>query len=235
MTINPELLQAEQIERYFYLPLGALSFAATGTSDIVTSELTALASGNVPPVPLQVSTAKDVQGFVTSPPFNKCLLQDSTTKQAFDDGFGNEVFGRITEATAVFTLSFFAIVSGTESSVDIGSRTIDFFPIYNFGFSFFANEAFIRTNARIVGDDPTDKGGFTRRDTLAVTATNTIADLPKTPITGTVRLYVNPGGPYTEGVSFSISGKAVTWIPANAGFDIRTTYTVKAVYNTFES
>lgn len=337
MAINPEKIQKEQVQRFNYLPLGVLNYSASGLNNVITTQLTSAASANTPySVPLQVSTDVETMGYVTSPPWNKCLIQDPLTDSTFDDGFGNEVYGRITEAGAVYTLTYYSIQKkpqihtlvfdaplvtgnlidgdinatpinqvpfntdnattlsdlaaeiqsdanietavsngtdtititsvtdvsvtlanfivtggasqagttvtetqalqiGAETNVNIGSRNIDFFPIYNFDFPFVPTEAFIRIKGRNTGDDPSGASGGTKFEKLNVTALNTVSNLTFTPVPGSVRLYVNPAGPYTEGVAFTVAGKTITWLPAGAGFDIKTTFTVKAAYSTLES
>lgn len=228
------LLQAKQIEKFLIGQMEISGFAATGTSDVVTTQVTSAASSDS--VPVQVGGAT-TQGFITTGSNNKVYIVDSTSQEAFDDGDGNEVYGRLTEAAGVYTLTYYAIVSGTETNVDIGSRTIDFFVNYNFSFDNIPNDVLVRVKATIVGEDPrTQSGRPIRNEKVTVTATNTLSDLAYTPIDNTVALYVN-GKAEAEGASeaFTRVGKALTWDATDAEYPLETSDDVVAHYNTLEA
>ena len=79
----------------------------TGTSVVVTTELT----GKNP------STNDTTLGVVVNAPQNKVLLRHAggpTSDDRFEDSNGDFVFGRLTEAGGVWTLSFFVDQAGVE-------------------------------------------------------------------------------------------------------------------------
>lgn len=227
-------LQPKQIEDYKIGRMGDIGFSAAGTSDVVTAEVTAAAATDG--VPVQVG-AITTEGFITTGANNKVLLVDTTSKQAIDDGAGNEVFARLTEAAAVYTLSYFSIVSGVETSFSLPAITIDFFVNYNYLFKNLPNDILVRINATIVGEDPNNQSGRPiRNEKVTVTALNTINDLAFVPIANSVALVVN-GKTETEGASeaFTRVGKVLTWDATDAQYDLETTDDVTAHYNTLEA
>ncbi len=90
---------------------GADLSTITGTSTDVSTEL----SGKSP------STSPATLGVVVNAPENKIILRQATgseTDDVFTDANGDIVFGRLTEAASVFTLSFFVDQSGVEVAHD---------------------------------------------------------------------------------------------------------------------
>lgn len=89
----------------------------TGTSTNVSTELTgATPSGG--------TTSK---GVVVSAPFNNIVLRQATgTNQGdeFVDGSGNVVYGRLTYAASVWTLSYYVLLSGTETAYSFSSSDV---------------------------------------------------------------------------------------------------------------
>lgn len=85
----------------------------TGSSKDVSSILT----GEFP------SNSQTVKGIVVNAPYNYCPLFDSND-DSFLDGTGNKVYGRLTESSGVWTLSFFSDISGTETSYSFASSTL---------------------------------------------------------------------------------------------------------------
>ena len=68
------------------------------------------------------------EGVLTFDPYNKCPLYDPLTGQQFEDAGGQKVYGRLTWAAAVWTLSFYTNEAGTETAYSFGSSTdIQFF------------------------------------------------------------------------------------------------------------
>jgi hypothetical protein len=230
-------VQSKQIENYKLGRTGALAFSAVGVSDIITTQLTSAASSDN--VPVQVSSSTTTQGFKTTGVNNKALMIDSTSKQAIDDGFGNEVYGRLTEAAGVYTLSYFSLVAGVETAVTLPASTIDFWVNYNYSFDKMPNDILVRVNGVMVGEDQSSLSGRSiRNEKLTITGLNTFASptTAKTPIDNSISIYVN-GKSETEGASeaFTRSGKVLTWSATNAGYDLETTDDVVAHYNTLEA
>lgn len=88
---------------------GANLLAVTGSSRDVSTEL----SGKNP------SAVSTVEGVVVNNPYNKILIQQASGPDkgdAFLDGFGNIVFGRLTYSIGVWTLDFFVDLAGVETS-----------------------------------------------------------------------------------------------------------------------
>lgn len=65
-----------------------------------------------------VSTGSTVLGVVTTAPYNKVILRQALgleADDAFTDGLGNIVYGRITWSASVWTISYYVDLSGTET------------------------------------------------------------------------------------------------------------------------
>lgn len=89
---------------------------ATGSSTVVTSNFIAKTPGG--------STVQE--GVVTDPPYNRVIVRQATganQDDSFTDAFGNIVFARITYSAGVWTLSYFVIVSGTETVYSFASAS----------------------------------------------------------------------------------------------------------------
>lgn len=228
------LLQPKQIKKPLIGRMGITGFTAAGTSNVVTTELTAAATADG--VPVQVGTSS-TEGFITTGTNNKALIVDATSKAAIEID-GNEVYGRITEAAAVYTLSYYTLVSGVETAATL-AQDIDFFPAYNYDLKNLPNDVLIRVRATSVGEDPSSQSGRPiRNEKLTVTGTNTFASptLAYTPIDNSVAIYIN-GKAETEGASeaFTRSGKDLTWDATDAKYDLETTDDVVVHYNTLET
>lgn len=73
------------------------------------------------------STSPTVAGVVVNTPENKTILRQATgasENDVFTDGSGNVVYGRLTESTGVWTLSFYVDISGTETAYSFSSKNI---------------------------------------------------------------------------------------------------------------
>lgn len=55
------------------------------------------------------------EGVVVTAPYNKVVLKNSAG-DSFEDGSGNTVYARLTEAAGVWTLTFYVDISGTETA-----------------------------------------------------------------------------------------------------------------------
>lgn len=64
-----------------------------------------------------------VVGVYTTPPQNKVYLRNRQTGKAFQDSNGQQVIGRLTESTGVWTLSFFVISAGSETAYNFTGST----------------------------------------------------------------------------------------------------------------
>lgn len=233
-------IPAKQIEKILAAFVRVSAFTANGTSDTVTTPITSALStaGNGgASVPLQVSSGVTVVGVVTASGKNLVALYDATTKLKLTDGSDNEVYARLTESGGAYTLTYYSLVAGTETSYSFASDTsIDFEFIYRFDFDRLPSDAIATTQQRNVSDDPASGGASTAQmiEVIACTSTNTLDDLSETPTaTTSVILYVNGVAINAFGggsAAFSISGVAITWSASNAGFALATTDKVLAVY-----
>jgi hypothetical protein len=95
-----------------YAVQGTNITGASGTSDDVSSLLT----GETP------STAQNVEGIVVNAPHNYIHIFD-TSHDAIFDGSGNKVYGRLTESSGVWTLSYYSNVAGTETAYSFAAPT----------------------------------------------------------------------------------------------------------------
>lgn len=91
---------------------GTNLLGVTGSSLDVSAEMAAFSS----------STSPTVTGVVVNAPYNKVLLSDTTGDQILGPG-GAIVYGRITEAFGVWTLSFYYETAGVETVYSFGSAT----------------------------------------------------------------------------------------------------------------
>lgn len=96
-----------------YFERGTDLTGVTGTSKVVTTEMT----GKTP------SSGSTVAGVVVTGSYNKVVLRN-TNNDAFEDGSGNVVYGRLTESSGVWTLSFYSEPGGTETAYSFSSSTV---------------------------------------------------------------------------------------------------------------
>jgi hypothetical protein len=90
---------------------GLLGGAPAGNSDVVT----ALFAGDIP---LGSATQR---GVVTAPPLNFISIVDEAGNELIRTADGSAVYGRVTEAATVWTLTYFANVAGVETAVDVST------------------------------------------------------------------------------------------------------------------
>jgi hypothetical protein len=229
-------LQSKQVFKLVSGWIRVSGFTASGTSGVVTTVVTNALStageGGVS-VPLQDASASQVGVLVSGN--NRVEIYDATTKLKIKDLDGNEVYGRLTSSSNVYTLTYYVLVNGVETSYSFTSTSIDFEFIYRFDFERVPPDFAVTISTRNVAQDPSGSGGTVKRESLAVTGTNTINSLTKTPLNG-VTLLVNGQGESSAGspAPFTVSGKAITWSASNAGYSLATTDKVVAVYETNE-
>lgn len=88
----------------------------TGGSTNVTTQLT----GKTP------SLNETTAGVVVNTPYNRVILRyasGTSTDDEILDTLGNEVYGRVTESAGVWTLTYYVLLSGTETPYSFGSAT----------------------------------------------------------------------------------------------------------------
>lgn len=235
------LVQAKQIFKILACPVRIDGFTTTvSTSDIITTDLTTIlttAGSGGAAVPLVVSPDDQTLGVITTGVSNRIEIWDNTSRLKIQDGDGNEVYGRITEAAGVYTISYYSIVAGTETAFSFDGRDIDFSVNYRFDFNRFPGDCATSITSRNVNDDPeTGVNGRHVCEELPVTALNTITSLTFLPATGPgVTFHVNHIGYGAGGSSpFTLTGKVVTWDDVAGQYDIETTDCVEVCYFTHE-
>lgn len=88
--------------------------SVSGSSTVVTTQLFGKTPGG----------SSGATGVVTSAPYNKVVLRQASGASAddvFRDASGNVVYGRVTYAASVWTLSFYVDLSGTETAYNFAA------------------------------------------------------------------------------------------------------------------
>lgn len=100
-----------------YFAQGTQLTGVTGGSTDISTELT----GKTP------SNGQTELGVVANTPFNKVILRDENGNP-FEDGSGNTVYGRVTESSLVWTLTYYVMIAGTETAYSFsGSEDVDWY------------------------------------------------------------------------------------------------------------
>lgn len=177
-------------------------------------------------------------GVITTAPYNKVYIRNNTTGKAFEDASQRQVYGRLTESSGVWTISFYVLITGVETAynfngTDDAGETFDYtyFEVVQIGNSDPRNVVNLFENIdEINSSNPLNHSHII--DPLTVTAQNVISDLSQVPKdTNDVKLEVNTAI-YLQGVHFTVSGQTITWTftSGSGGFNIETTDTVTAFY-----
>lgn len=232
-------IAAKQIVKIQAAPIrvGGLSVASSATSTVVTTPITTALStaADGSAVPLQASSSNGL-GVITTGVNNRCEIYNATSRDKILAANGEEVYGRLTESAGVYTLSYFTLPNtGTETSYTFpAAATIDFEFSYRFDFARLPIDALISMSTRNVSNDAIGASGIPFAEQVTVTATNTLAQLTRTPTAAsTLELTVN-GSPQDSLADFSLAGRTITWNAGAAGFALATTDRVIARYFTFE-
>lgn len=85
----------------------------TGGSTDVSTEMT----GKTP------STGSTIEGVAVNAPYNRIIIRD-TNNEAIEDGSGNQVYGRLTESSGTWTLTYYSEPGGTETPYSFSSTNI---------------------------------------------------------------------------------------------------------------
>lgn len=230
------LIQAKQINKPMISMVGLGTFTTSATSsDAVTTALTTAlntASSSGGSVPLAVGS-NTAEGVSTTTGLNLVqLFVAGSTKQRLVDSNGNDVYGKITQATGIYTVSYFTSPSGVEGVYAFSSPTIVDMEIpYWFSFADLPSNAFIAVTERHVSPD---LAGTTRvqSDTLTPTGVNVLPSLSRTATGVLFDLNINgviiPAGAST---GVSVSGTTVTINATNLGYNVTTTDVVAAFYS----
>lgn len=96
---------------------------AAGTTDDVSIQMTGKTSGG----------SSIAAGVITTGSDNLCHIVDSSTQTFIEDAGGQRVYGRITEAAGVWTLSYYTNEAGVETAHSLSSTNIKviFWEVFN--------------------------------------------------------------------------------------------------------
>lgn len=233
-------IPAKQIIR----PLAAFvrvgSFAATGSSGNATAAITAALNsagdGGVS-VPLQPASSTAIGIFVL-PPFNRVEVWEASTGSKILAN-GNEVYGRLTESSGTYTLSYFSLVSGTETAYSFpASQSISFEFAYRFDFARLPATAILAARSGSSAATPAGPAvPQSFRERLTIASQNTVPALARSPVdAASVALIINGVSYDTFGgaaaaFSVNLGTRAITWSAANSGFNLDVSDRVIAEYN----
>lgn len=185
-------------------------------------------------VPLQNYIPGVQQGLITSGRNNLVEVFDTATKLKLEDAGGNEVYGRLSEAAGVYTVTLYSLVAGADVAyVPPANVTIDFIVPYVYQLNKLPHDFATSIKAIYVDDDPGTAGSArVILEQVSVTALNTVANLTTNYSTGPAKMYVN-GQVFTtlEGAFTLVpGGVGVTWNQGTTGFNLATTDTVHVEY-----
>jgi hypothetical protein len=235
-------IPAKHIEKPLFMPIQISGFSATGVDDVITAAVTTAlttAGAGGTSLPLQVEgTAPTGQGLAVTAPSHRAEIKNSDNGDDILGPSNNTVYGKVTHAAGVYTLSYFyRDNAGAEQAYSFASATnIAFTFNYLTNFGNIPNDVLIRQITQVMGGDPT--AGATARpvvELLTPTATNTLPNLAFTPINNNNPiLFVNSTIQTSQAGDFAVAAKAITWNQATAKFDLLTTDKVVAYYHTNE-
>lgn len=227
-------IQAPQISYSLAAPILVSGISVVGSSTNVTSTLTTVCNtagrGGVA-VPFRVSTGYTEMGFITSGTSSQVSIQYDSTKGEVQDANGNQVYGRLSQAAGVYTLSYYSNVNGTETSYSFAlSTAIDFTANYVFDLYRFPYDALIAMRNVLV-DQIKYQISTPIREQLTITSNNTVPNLSYTPIAGVNFIVQGVSNPTTDANSgFSVSGTTVTFNATTAGWTLQSGWVVVATY-----
>lgn len=241
------IAKRKQIGGNWSARLGVLGYtfpASPATANVTTAISTTLSTageleGVAVALPVTPSTGVTVPGVITTGTNNYVQLRNSTTKGPLDDGTGVEVYGRITEAASLYTLSLYTLVAGVETAyAPVSPVDVDFYFPYRIPFNRLPTDINISTSAQFVKDDPS--ASFSSQvlvsELLTITVTDTLPNLTFVPDDpANVQLVINTLSEDNFGggsASYSVSGVVLTWSAANAGYPLVPGDKVVARYTT---
>lgn len=228
------LFQAKQIQKLIAAYVALTNQAVSSANSLnITSALTSAlstASNSGGSVPLNPSGSNSAEGVITgSGVVVPVYAYPAGTPISIA---GNEVYGILTYATSVYTVSFYTLVAGVQTAAVV-NQAVNLLVPYSFSFDHLPFNALMAVINADPGSPGNSGGTFYLDTSISVTGTNTISNLAKLPINpASVQLFVNGQG-LAAGTSFSVSGQAITisagQITAN-GYNITTTDSVYALY-----
>lgn len=230
-------ISSKQISKFMLAAIGIAGFTtAAALSDNVTAALTTAVTtagsgdnGGSTAVPLQAGSVT-TEGFAVVTSNYVPIFLNGPQKTRALDAAGNEIYGKLTLAGAVYTLSYFSAPGGVEGAYTWAIATVvDMELPYWFTFGDLPHDAIINVRERHV-NDVLSSTGTPFLETLLVTALNTVAATTKVPKTSQpIQWFVN-GQTFKSGEGFTLAGSATTVVPATLGFNVATTDTVDISY-----
>lgn len=236
MTHRAEEAQIQSYRGGFGLFTGFTS--AGGASDNVTTALATLLStitktgGALPLQAAAIAAWPYTPGVVTGSPGNKVTLRDANGDY-IQDGSGRDVYGRIGLVGAVWTVTYYSMVGGTETAfttMPAGQTLAMAIPLV-FDWADYP----VSSDLLMLEFDLSPETGTVGRrpfaENLAVTVANTLPALTNTPV-GEVKLVVNAMSysSFDTTPAFTVAGKAITWSAPNS-FTLAPGSNVIANYN----
>ena len=208
-----------------YVYLSGVSIASS-TSDITSALSTALGSASTSGggVPVQNSDEANGVDGVLMDTLRLPVVDGTSLEPMTDDTTNNEIFGRLSESSGAYTLDLRTLTdAGVEQDAVIADGTVTCGIPYVFKFVDYPADSAIRFSAYQVGQDSAASGGRIFKELVSVTATDTLASLSNTPFDLTL-VSCNVDGHLEDvaGGAFSVSGSAITWIPAAAEYSLET-------------
>ena len=202
----------------------------SSTSQSVTTFFTGKSSGGTD------TTA----GVVASAPNNKIWLRlAGSGHQITDEVNGVSVFGRLTETSGAWTLSYFSLVNGTETPFDFTGHPSSGSNI-NFRWCEVVQAANFKPTSVVSAGEGIDQYDASSvashqhiNDVIAITTDGqTSLTLSETPKDGADVILIINSAVYNQPESFSVTGTTVTWTATagTGGFDLETTDKVVAQY-----
>lgn len=198
--------------------------SAGGASDNVSTALATLLStctrqgAALPAQSAVLTSGSEAEGVITSTPLNKVAIRGANDQHIVDAN-GNDVYGRITLAGAVWTVTYYSMAGGTETAytgIAAGTALTMLMPClfqlfhYPYSADLMVEDLSVDSELGLVGKRP-----FAAN--LAITTANTVPNLPQAAV-GEVHLVIN-GINYSSldtNPAFIVSGNAVTWSAANS-------------------
>lgn len=178
------MLRSKQVTKYLQGRIIIESVTFSGNTLDVTASLTSAlvgAASDGGDLTLQVYTSSRM-GFVTDTPINLSPIRDSSTALPLADDDGNEIYGRLTYSSDVYTITLYSDIDGTETAYTPSEdMTVDVVTPYQFDLGDFPSDSLIVMDARYPVSDPvvvasgesTGISGITR-EAVTIASTNTI-------------------------------------------------------------
>lgn len=207
---------------------------SAGVSNVITLEVTTLSAS------LGITAIVGTPGSIPGPGVRGFKSGSKTPiwdkDQVIDDGSGNEVYGKITKPAADWIISFYTLVAGVETPYTMVAGKLITFQVRAY-VSFETSIQVDDFTPNIVGNDPRAMStGTFMKESILIISDNIIPDLAKTPIAGSVAMYVL--GSLQDDLKplpdYTIAGKTITWNALNGGFSIKSGWRVMVFYRTNE-